>query len=68
MNPETGMIARFKTQLDAMDAGHTVELTDEEATKLESVEPGNRMSELAKFRGSKILTRAYIPPRRERDK
>jgi hypothetical protein len=67
MNPDTGAIAKFTNMKDAVLAGYTENLTEEEATQLENIVPTKRVAALAEFRGSKILTRAYIPPRRKKD-
>ena len=67
MNPDTGAIAKFTNMNEAAKAGHTISLTEDEATQLENVVPAERVAVLAEFRGSKILTRAYIQPRRKKD-
>jgi hypothetical protein len=68
MNPETKAIAFFETEEDARAAGHTVPLTEAEAAHLLERPRAERKAALARFRGSPVLTRTYVPPRRNRDK
>ena len=53
MNPDTGAIAHFETEEDAKKAGHTVQLSDAEATKLYSTNRKMRRAKLAEMRRKK---------------
>jgi hypothetical protein len=66
MNPDTGAIVKFSSQKEAYAAGYTIPLADEEAAQLDRVAPEARVAALSIFRGSPILTRRYVPPRRKR--
>lgn len=67
MHPTTHAIATFETTQDMVDAGYTVTLTEDEACHLSSVTREQREAALATFRGSPVLTKSYVPPRRARD-
>jgi hypothetical protein len=67
MNPETKAIGLFETDDDAR-AGHTIALSDDEASELADVPRAKRIEALGKFRGCPITTKSYIPPRRKRDR
>jgi hypothetical protein len=68
MQPTTKAIAFFETDEDARAAGHTIPLTEAEAAALLERPRAEREAALARFRGSPVLTRTYVPPGRNRDK
>jgi hypothetical protein len=68
MNPETKAIGIFETEEDAKLAGHTVPLSESEAAELLKLKRSGRGAALAMLRGSPILTKSYVPPRRNRDR
>lgn len=51
MNPDTGAIAQFENEEDAKRAGHTVQLTTDEARKLYQVGREERTAALDLLRG-----------------